>query len=219
MRLPITQEQLADAVSLTPVHVNRTLMALEADGLIRRNKRVIHITDWKQMAKSRGLPAALPAPRCASDRTRRVSGVQAGRTIGGRAFRSRAMAKLKVFRTSSGFHDSYVAAPSRAAALRAWGANTDLFAMGAAEQVTDAKLMAEPLAQPGAIVKRSRGTAGEHMSAAASPKTEARKAEAKPPRPRKPNRHRAGRNSMRPTADWPKRKPATSLRARSSTRR
>jgi len=50
--LPITQEQLADAVSLTPVHVNRTLMALEADGLIRRNKRVIHITDWKQMAKS-----------------------------------------------------------------------------------------------------------------------------------------------------------------------
>src|SRR3990170_1065295 len=49
--LPITQEQLADAVALTPVHVNRTLMALEADGLIRRNKRVIHITDWKQMAK------------------------------------------------------------------------------------------------------------------------------------------------------------------------
>jgi len=49
--IPITQEQLADAVSLTPVHVNRTLMALEADGLIRRNKRVIHITDWKKMAK------------------------------------------------------------------------------------------------------------------------------------------------------------------------
>lgn len=50
--LPITQEQLADAVSLTPVHVNRTLMAMESDGLIRRNKRFIHITDWKQMAKS-----------------------------------------------------------------------------------------------------------------------------------------------------------------------
>jgi len=49
--LPITQEQLADAVSLTPVHVNRTLMALETDGLIRRNKRVIHITDWKELAK------------------------------------------------------------------------------------------------------------------------------------------------------------------------
>jgi CRP-like cAMP-binding protein len=49
--LPITQEQLADAVSLTPVHVNRTLMSLEAEGLIRRNKRVIHIVDWKKMAK------------------------------------------------------------------------------------------------------------------------------------------------------------------------
>ena len=29
--LPITQEQLADAVALTPVHVNRTLMKLEED--------------------------------------------------------------------------------------------------------------------------------------------------------------------------------------------
>ena len=49
--IPITQEQLADSVALTPVHVNRTLMGLEADGLIRRNKRVIHIIDWKKMAK------------------------------------------------------------------------------------------------------------------------------------------------------------------------
>ena len=37
------------------------------------------------------------------------------------------MAKLKVFRTAIGFHDAYVASPSRAAALRAWGADTDLF--------------------------------------------------------------------------------------------
>ena len=93
------------------------------------------------------------------------------------------MPKLKVFRTSSGFHDSYVAAPSRAAALRAWGANTDLFAMGAAEQVTDARLMAEPLAQPGEIVKRSRGSAGEHLSAAG--KSTPMKAGAKPSRARK----------------------------------
>ena len=34
--LPITQDQLADAVSLTSVHVNRTLMKLEADGRINR---------------------------------------------------------------------------------------------------------------------------------------------------------------------------------------
>jgi hypothetical protein len=100
------------------------------------------------------------------------------------------MPKLKVFRTSSGFHDSYVAVPSRAAALRAWGASTDLFAMGAAEQVTDAKLMAEPLSMPGEIVKRSRGSAGEHLSAAGRSKV--KKPGAKPSRARKaeppPNR-------------------------------
>ncbi len=31
--------------------------------------------------------------------------------------------KLKVFRTPAGFHDAYVAAPSRKAALAAWGAD------------------------------------------------------------------------------------------------
>ena len=49
------------------------------------------------------------------------------------------MAKLKVFRTPTGFHDAYVAAPSRKAALAAWGAEADLFARGTAEEVTDAR--------------------------------------------------------------------------------
>lgn len=47
--LPITQEQLADAVGLTPVHVNRTLKSLEADGLITRNRRHVGFPDWKRM--------------------------------------------------------------------------------------------------------------------------------------------------------------------------
>ena len=47
--LPMTQEQLADAVGLTPVHVNRTLKALEADGLITRNRRQVHFPDWERM--------------------------------------------------------------------------------------------------------------------------------------------------------------------------
>jgi CRP-like cAMP-binding protein len=50
--LPITQEQLGDAVSLTPVHVNRTLMRLAEDGLINRTKRVITIRDWTELAKT-----------------------------------------------------------------------------------------------------------------------------------------------------------------------
>jgi CRP-like cAMP-binding protein len=49
--LPITQEQLADAVALTSVHVNRTLMKLEKEGLITRTKRVISIVDWTELVK------------------------------------------------------------------------------------------------------------------------------------------------------------------------
>ncbi len=48
--LPITQEQLADAVSLTAVHVNRTLKSLEKDGYISRTKRRITISDWHKLA-------------------------------------------------------------------------------------------------------------------------------------------------------------------------
>jgi predicted transcriptional regulator len=49
--LPITQEQLADAVALTSVHVNRMLMQLERDGLITRTKRIISIVDWQDLVK------------------------------------------------------------------------------------------------------------------------------------------------------------------------
>jgi CRP-like cAMP-binding protein len=44
--LPMTQEQLADATGLTPVHVNRVLKELARLGLIERNKRSVSITDW-----------------------------------------------------------------------------------------------------------------------------------------------------------------------------
>ena len=73
--------------------------------------------------------------------------------------------KLKVFRTPIGFHDAYVAAPSQKAALEAWGADANIFAQGIAEQVTDPKLMEEPLARPGEVIKRVRGTHEEHVAA------------------------------------------------------
>ncbi|HEX8378984.1 MAG TPA: Crp/Fnr family transcriptional regulator [Allosphingosinicella sp.] len=47
--LPMTQEQLADAVGLTSVHVNRVLKQLGEEGLIRRNRRSIVIEDWGRM--------------------------------------------------------------------------------------------------------------------------------------------------------------------------
>nr|WP_295374278.1 Crp/Fnr family transcriptional regulator [uncultured Sphingosinicella sp.] len=48
--LPMTQEQLADATGLTPVHVNRTLKALDASRLIVRSKRSVTVADWKALA-------------------------------------------------------------------------------------------------------------------------------------------------------------------------
>lgn len=50
--LPMTQEQLADAVSLTSIHVNRTLKGLESDGLIVRDKRSVTIPNWHKLAEA-----------------------------------------------------------------------------------------------------------------------------------------------------------------------
>jgi CRP-like cAMP-binding protein len=51
--LPMTQEQLGDATGLTSVHVNRTIKALEKEGLIdRSNPRSIHIGDWRKLAEA-----------------------------------------------------------------------------------------------------------------------------------------------------------------------
>ena len=50
--LPMTQEQIADTTGLTSVHVNRTMRALEAEGLIERtNPRVVQIGDWRKLAE------------------------------------------------------------------------------------------------------------------------------------------------------------------------
>ncbi|MDT9599111.1 Crp/Fnr family transcriptional regulator [Sphingosinicella rhizophila] len=48
--LPMTQEQLADVLGLTPIHVNRTLKGLERDGLIARDKRSLRITNRARLA-------------------------------------------------------------------------------------------------------------------------------------------------------------------------
>ncbi|WP_303539731.1 Crp/Fnr family transcriptional regulator [Sphingomonas natans] len=49
--LPMTQEQLADALALTSIHVNRTLRGLETDGFIERKKRSIRIMDFEQLTR------------------------------------------------------------------------------------------------------------------------------------------------------------------------
>jgi CRP-like cAMP-binding protein len=49
--LPMTQEQIADAVGLTPVHVNRMLMALATDGAIKRKGRKVEVNDWERLRR------------------------------------------------------------------------------------------------------------------------------------------------------------------------
>jgi DNA-binding MarR family transcriptional regulator len=44
---------LADATGLTSVHINRTLKALEDEGLIERpNPRAVRIGDWRRLAEA-----------------------------------------------------------------------------------------------------------------------------------------------------------------------
>ena len=47
--LPMTQEQLGDALGLTSVHVNRTLRTLEREGLLTRTGRSISFPAWERL--------------------------------------------------------------------------------------------------------------------------------------------------------------------------
>jgi len=50
--IPMSQEWISDAVSLTSVHVNRVLKALQADGLIHRSRRWIEVRDWDGLVEA-----------------------------------------------------------------------------------------------------------------------------------------------------------------------
>ena len=65
---------------------------------------------------------------------------------------------LKVFQTEIGFYELIVAAPSQAAALRAWGLHLNLFADGTARMATDERVIEAALAQPGVCLKRGVGS-------------------------------------------------------------
>ncbi len=115
---------------------------------------------------------------------------------------------LKVFRTSAGFEDAYIAAPSQKAALEAWGAKRNLFALGAAEVIKDPELARAALAHPGEVLRVPRGTTAEHLAAAAgsgAPKGKmavprSRKA-AQPSKPARPKPSRARLEAARQRLD------------------
>jgi hypothetical protein len=66
--------------------------------------------------------------------------------------------RLKVFQAQFGFYDTVVAAPSRAAALRAWGIHQNLFAIGEAKEITDAAVVAAALKHPETPLRRAVGS-------------------------------------------------------------
>ncbi|TKV74153.1 cell envelope biogenesis protein TolA [Bradyrhizobium elkanii] len=68
--------------------------------------------------------------------------------------------KLKTFVTSLGFFDRAIAAPSMKAALEAWGADSNLFHQGAAEETDDPDIVAATMAAPGVVLKRPVGSRG-----------------------------------------------------------
>ncbi|HEY2356759.1 MAG TPA: hypothetical protein VGH86_04860 [Phenylobacterium sp.] len=66
--------------------------------------------------------------------------------------------KLKVFEAQFGFHDSVVAAPSQAAALRAWGIRQNLFAEGRARITDEPQAVEAARAHPETPLRRAIGS-------------------------------------------------------------
>ena len=77
--------------------------------------------------------------------------------------------KLKTYQTSLGFFDLAIAAPSRKAALDAWGADSNLFHQGAARESDDPDVIAATLKKPGVVLKRPVGSDGSFNEQAALP--------------------------------------------------
>ncbi|OHB37324.1 MAG: hypothetical protein A2882_05700 [Phenylobacterium sp. RIFCSPHIGHO2_01_FULL_70_10] len=65
--------------------------------------------------------------------------------------------RLKVFQTRLGFYDTVVAAPSQAAALRAWGLKQNLFETGEA-RLTEDEAAAAAVEHPGIPLRRAVGS-------------------------------------------------------------
>lgn len=103
--------------------------------------------------------------------------------------------RLKVFQAQFGFYDTVVAAPSQAAALRAWGIHQNLFTDGRASITDDAQAVEAALAHPETPLRRAVGStepfALEPTSLPKVPDTPKKKAgkpapKAKPAPPPKP---------------------------------
>lgn len=122
---------------------------------------------------------------------------------------------LKVFQAHLGFYDTAVAAPSRTAALKAWGSRQNLFREGVASETKDAQAVTAALAKPGVVMRRPVGSNAAFSENPGLPqipdapkKKPPAKAQAKsaPPPPEPPPRREPPRLRLVPP---PKPQPAT----------
>jgi hypothetical protein len=88
--------------------------------------------------------------------------------------------KLKTCQTSLGFFEQAIAAPSMKAALEAWGADSNLFHQGVAEESHDPDVIAATMAKPGVVLKRPVGSDGPFGEHAKLPKNLGRDGRKKP---------------------------------------
>jgi colicin import membrane protein len=111
--------------------------------------------------------------------------------------------KLKTYQTSVGFFDLAIAAPSMAAALRAWGSETNLFQQGFAKETDDPAIVAATRAKPGVVLRRPVGSDGAFSEHAELPKELPvdKERTAKPPAtPREPPAQRVDDKAAREAA-------------------
>ena len=115
--------------------------------------------------------------------------------------------KLKTYRTSLGFFDLAIAAPSMKAALEAWGADSNLFHQGAARESDDPDVIAATMKQPGVVLRRPVGSNGSFSEHAELP-TDLGHGGRLSEDPRKPERRKPTKAAARPTDKAAERKAA-----------
>src|ERR1700722_4364406 len=77
--------------------------------------------------------------------------------------------KLKPYKTSLGFFDLAIAAPSMKAALEAWESRSNLFHQGFAKETTDPAIVKATMDKPGVVLRRPVGTNGAFTERAELP--------------------------------------------------
>ncbi len=78
--------------------------------------------------------------------------------------------RLKAYKTSLGFFDLAIAAPSMKAAAEAWGSPINVFKQGLAKETKDPAIVAAAMASPGVVLKRPVGSTADYSRNARLPK-------------------------------------------------